>query len=138
MLLRSPSYLKSQEFGELYAIHLYINSKKQTLGFTHVLFQLYALLSEQHPTRPDELDDEMPWDQEIRYKKNCKWIERLNEHYDEAKDNTATGNEQVILSLFGYTADVTGHSIKANSPTRLGIISEHCSTYALGSPVNGT
>jgi len=90
-----------------------MNSKKQVLGFTSVLFRFYALLSEHHPTRPEELDDERPWDEEIRFKKNCKWVERLDEHYNEAEDNAHTGDEQVILSIFGHSSDAPGVSKKA-------------------------
>ena len=89
--------MNSKDFGEMYCVHLYMNCKRQILGFTHVLFRLYALLSEHHPTRPGDLDDVRPWDEEIRFKKNCKWIEAMDEHYDEAKCNIETGDEQVIL-----------------------------------------
>jgi hypothetical protein len=105
--------MNSKYFGEMYCVHLYMNSKKQVLGFTRVLFRFYAMLSKHHPTRPEELDDGQPWDEEIRYKKNCKWVERLDEHYDEAKYNAETGDEQVILSISGHSSNASGVSKKA-------------------------
>lgn len=104
--------MNSKHFGEMYCVHLYMKSKKQVLAFTRVLFRFYALLSENHPTPPEELDDGPPWDEEIRYKKNCKWVERLDEHYDDAKDNAETGDEQGLSLLCRHRSDAPGVSKK--------------------------
>lgn len=83
----------------MYCVHLYTRAKQRALHFAHVLFAFYALLSEQNPDRPDDLNDKRPWDQEIRLKKTSKWLMSLGEQCDEATDNTQTGDEQVVFHL---------------------------------------
>ena len=96
-LLMKPSFAASEDFGNMYCLHLFFHSKLQTLAFIGILFDMYNLLSKNHPTRPFFMD-QRAWDEEIRLKRASKWIKGMNEQYLGAGANAAMGDRQVLVS----------------------------------------
>jgi len=96
-LLAQPSFVASQDFGEMYCLHLYFHSKLQALTFIEILFGMYNLLSTSHPTRPRFMD-QRAWDEEIRLKRASKWIKGMYEQYLGAGANATMGDRQVLIS----------------------------------------
>jgi hypothetical protein len=94
-LLDRPSFEASEDFGYNYCLFLYLRTKEQVLYFAEIIFDLYRLLSEHHPTRPSFVD-QRAWDQEIKLKRASRWAMRPDEQYLGAEVNMLMGDRQVV------------------------------------------